>query len=56
MIVATAYRVDEREFAIFFSFERDSRPSVARSWTLAVEERNLPDRVSATTTGAPLVV
>ena len=22
-----------------FSFERDSRPSVARSWTLAVEEK-----------------
>ena len=47
MIVATACRVDDRKFA-GFSFERDSRPSVARSWTLAVEERDLPDRVSAT--------
>ena len=33
MIVATACRVDERKF----SFECDSRPSVARSWTLVEE-------------------
>ena len=39
MIVATACRVDERKFVGFFSFERDSWPSVARSWTLAVEEK-----------------
>ena len=39
MSVATASRVDERKFAGFFSFERDSRPSVARSWTLVVEEK-----------------
>ena len=38
MIVATACRVDEREF-VCFSFERDSRPSVARSWTVVVEEK-----------------
>ena len=48
MIVATACRVDERKFVGFFSFECDSWPSVARSWTLAVEEKELPDRVSAT--------
>ena len=39
MIVATACRINERKFAGFFSFERDSQPSVARSWTLAVEEK-----------------
>ena len=39
MIVATACRVDERKFVVFFSFERDSWPSVARSWTLAMEEK-----------------
>ena len=38
MIVATACRVDERKFAGFF-FKRNSRPSVARSWTLVVEEK-----------------
>ena len=39
MIVATACRVDERKFVSFF-FERDSWPYVARSWTLAVEEKD----------------
>ena len=38
MIVATACRVDERSLSDF-SFECDSRPSEARSWTLAVEEK-----------------
>ena len=38
MIVATACRVDERTLP-GFSFERDSRPSVATSWTLVVEEK-----------------
>ena len=37
MIVTTACRIDES--LSVFSFERDSRPSVARSWTLAVEEK-----------------
>ena len=39
MIVATASRIDERKFIGYFSFERDSRPSVAWSWTLDVEEK-----------------
>ena len=38
MIVATVCRVDERKF-VGFSFERDSWKSVARSWNLAVEEK-----------------
>ena len=38
MIVATACRVDERKFVRFF-FLCDSRLSVARSWTLTVEEK-----------------
>ena len=38
MIVATACRVGGRNLS-GFSFERDSRPSVARSWTLIVEEK-----------------
>ena len=37
MIVATACRIDERKFVCFFLL--DSRPSVARSWTLDVEEK-----------------
>ena len=37
-----------KESLSVFSFERDSRQSVTRSWTLTVEERNLPDSVSAT--------
>ena len=36
MIVATACRVDERGLS-GFSFECDSRPSEARSWTLVDE-------------------
>ena len=39
MIVATACRVDDRSLSFFFSFERDLWPSVARSWTLVVEEK-----------------
>ena len=37
MIVATACRIDES--LSVFSFECDSWPSVARSWTMAVEEK-----------------
>ena len=36
MIVATACRVDERSLS-GFSFECDSRPFEARSWTLVEE-------------------
>ena len=36
MIVATACHVGERKF-VGFSFECDSRPSEARSWTLVDE-------------------
>ena len=43
MIVATACRVDERSLSVF-SFEDDSWPSVARSWTLAVEEKEFAEQ------------
>ena len=44
MIVATVCRVDERKFVVF-SFERDSWPPVARSWTLAVEEKEFARQI-----------